>query len=55
MSRKIKFVILKKQIENIDFTKGDFYSEDTGEFLHWQDKYSISLSSAENLNSKFKQ
>ena len=50
MSGKIKFVILKKQIENIDFTKGGFYSEDTGEFLHCQNKYSISLSWAENLN-----
>ena len=44
------FVILKKQIENIDFTKGGFYSEDTGEFLHCQNEYSISLSWAENLN-----
>ena len=42
MSGKIKFVILKKQIENIDFTKGGFYSEDTGEFLHCQNEYSIS-------------
>ena len=53
MSGKIKFVILKKQIENIDFTKGGFYSEDTGEFLHCQNKYSKSLSWAENLNKLF--
>ena len=30
--------------------KGDFKSEDTGEFLHLQQKYSKSLSWAENLN-----
>ena len=31
-------------------TKGGFKSEDTGEFLHLQHKYSKSLSWAENLN-----
>ena len=33
--------------------KGGFYSEDTGEFLHCQNKYSKSLSWAENLNKLF--
>ena len=31
-------------------TKGGFKSEDTGEFLHLQHKYSKSLSIAEKLN-----
>ena len=31
-------------------TKGGFKSEETGGFLHCQNKYSKSLSSAENLN-----
>ena len=31
-------------------SKGSFKSEDTGEFLHLQHKYSKSLSCAENLN-----
>ena len=30
--------------------KGDFYSEETGGFLHLQNKYSKSLSWAKNLN-----
>ena len=33
--------------------KGGFKSEDTGEFLHLQLKYSKSLSWAENLNELF--
>ena len=33
-----------------NFPKGGFKSEDTGEFLHCQHKYSKSLSWAENLN-----
>ena len=39
----------KKQTNKFDFTKGGFKSEDTGEFLHLQRKYSKSLSWAENL------
>ena len=35
------------------FTKGGFKSEDTGNFLRLQQKYSKSVSSAENLNKLF--
>ena len=34
-------------------TEGGFISEDTGGFLHCQNKYSKSLSWAENLNKLF--
>ena len=34
-------------------SKGGFKSENTGEFLHLQNKYSKSLSWAENLNKLF--
>ena len=37
----------------VDFTKGGLKSEDTGEFLFLQNKYSKSLSWAENLNKLF--
>ena len=33
-----------------DFVKGGFKSEDTEEFFHCQNKYSKTLSCAENLN-----
>ena len=48
----LKTAIFIKWIVTI-FTKGGFKSEDTGEFLHLQDKYSKSLSWAENLNKLF--
>ena len=37
-----------------DFTKGGCKSEDTGQFLHLQHKYSKSLSWAENLSFPYK-
>ena len=37
-------------LHKCDHPKGGFKSEDTGEFLHLQHKYSKSLSWAENLN-----
>ena len=39
---------MQKQTQSL--AKGGFKSEDTGEFLHLQHKYSKSLSWAENLN-----
>ena len=42
------YLLLYDQI--IMFAKGGFMSEDAGEFLHCQIKYSKSLSWAENLN-----
>ena len=41
---------LKNSYNLFQNTKGGFKSEDTGEFLHLQHKYSKSLSWAENLN-----
>ena len=38
---------------NAVYTKGGFKSEETGRFLHLQNKYSKSLSWAENLNKLF--
>ena len=43
----------KPEQREIGKSKGDFKSEDTGEFLLLQNKYSKSLSWAESLNKLF--
>ena len=53
-AKKSTFCLFKTDIEAKNlFAKGGFRSEDTGEFLHLQHKYSKLLSWAENLNKLF--
>ena len=51
---KFESLYLKTYLDGVpkkwQISKGGFKSEDTGEYLHCQQKYSKSLSWAENLN-----